>query len=296
MIDYLCIEAIIKPPLPFTFGQKEPFEWLGIDFVPRYNKEVFITSYSGNYGGLHITILPYNRIRVENSLHKFHKGNNYSDFSHSEICNAIDELYDKFNISAECWEIKKLEFGFNIQVPQAAKNYVPLFLSYKEKKFHKVMNSNTLFEVKCFLTEYTIKAYDKTMQVWKQDNIKTNIDILRLEVCYNRKRKLPKGITTLEDLKSQEGIKFLYEDFENIIKKVVIREEYSLNDSSSEERQLFFASLNPEFWEVEKALNKKEEKALKAKIKILRERYSRKEVKQFLLKSLRNKYIFLFCS
>ena len=296
MIDYLLVEAAVNVAAPCVFGQIEPFIWKGINFIPKYSKELFVIGYAGVYNGLRVTLLPCKKIRIENSLHKFYKHNNYSDFSSSEICKAVNIVCSKFSIAAEFWEIKKLELGFNIQTPQAASSYIPLFHSYKGVFFNKVMYGNKLHEMKCFLTEYAIKVYDKTEQLKRQEKLNIEKDILRIEICYNKKRKLPKEIETLADLKNSNKIKLLYEDFESMIKKIVFYEGYNLTGASFEDRCLLLASLNSDFWKVNKDLNKRKTKAYKEKLKVLREKYFKKELKQFLLKLLKDKYISLFCS
>ena len=146
------------------------------------------------------------------------------------------------------------------------------------------------------MTEYAIKVYDKTGQVESQEKIKILKKILRIEFCYNQKRKLPKGLVTLADLMNEDCIGLLYKNLEDGIKEIVFIEEFDLNNSTLEERILFFASLNSGFLEVEKKLNKEEIKTVKKKIKQLRERFFKKGFKSFLLKSLKEKYIALYCS
>jgi hypothetical protein len=173
---------------------------------------------------------------------------------------------------------------------------VPLFLSYKEKEFKEVMDKHRCYERKCFLSQYAIKAYDKKEQVKSQERINISDNLLRIEVCYNQKQKLPDEIVTLADLKNEDGIKALYKEFEDVINKIVFRDKCNLKASNREERILFFASFHPDFLKEEQELNKDEIKTIRLKIKQLRERFLKKEFKEFLLKELKDKYITLFCS
>jgi len=320
MIDFIRAEATLEDKtIPCQFGQTEPFKWLGIEFAPRYNNDAkqLVTQYTGLYMGLHISLLPdrkpfYNEmlfshkslsfktIRIGNSLHKFHKGNNYSNFGRSEITKAISNLCDKFDIEAKDWEIKKLEFGFNISVPEPAKNYIPLFLLCKKNEFQSIMTKNNCFEKKCFFSQYAIKAYDKNeLLKLEKERIALSTNILRIEMCYNQKEKLPKRVITLADLQSESGIRALHEDFNKTMNQIVFAEEYNfdnLKKATSEERNLFWASFQSDYLKVEEKVNNKELKATKAKIKQLRERLFKKDFKSFLLKALKTKWIELFCS
>jgi hypothetical protein len=103
----------------------------------------------------------------------------------------------------------------------------------------------------------------------------------------------------LADLQSEFGIKSLYDDFEKLINQIVFTDEYNndnLKIATLEELNLFLASLHPDFLKIGKKLNKEEEKATKTKIRQLRERFFKQEFKSFLLKSLKEKYIKLYCS
>ena len=209
-------------------------------------------------------------------------------------------LCEKFNIEASRWEILKLEFGFNIQTPLPAKTYVPLFLWCKKNIFQNVMYKNKCFERKSYFTEYAVKSYDKAEQLKQQrEKIIISENLLRIEKCYEQKRRLPLKVTTLADLQKESGIKSLYGDFEKTINQIVFAGEYNydeLNAATLEEQSLFFAALHPDFLKVEKKLNKKELREMKANIRQLRERFFKKEFKSFLLKSLKDKYIKLYCS
>lgn len=302
MIDFLRIEAAIRHTSSlYIFGQTKPFVWRGIRFVPQYDDDITIQSavrYTGFYAGLRIALY-FNKIRIENSLHKFYKENNHSDFSRKEINKAIKELCQKFDVEADNWEIIKLEFGFNVRTPLPAKTYVPLFLFCKKNMFQDVMWKNKCFERKCFFAEYAVKAYDKSEQFKLQERITIPENLLRIEVCYLQKRRLPEGVVTLADLQKADGIKSLYEDFEKIVNQIVFNDEYNyteLNIATLEEKNLFFASLHPDFLKVINKINHKEQKETKVKIRRLRERFFKKDFKRFLEKSLKDKYIELYCS
>ncbi|MEJ8590335.1 hypothetical protein JSO54_03685 [Riemerella anatipestifer] len=291
MIDFIVIVAPIEHFN--TFNSFNPFEWKGLKFYPKFKKGN-LKGFESEYKGLRV-ILYYNKIQISNSLHKFYKGNNYSDFTHSELTNAIQEICQIFEIKAKCWEIKKLEFGFNILTLKPAKEYIALFLEYKERKFEKMKHKQTDYGRKCFLYEYALKVYDKSLQCKAMDSMRISDKTLRVEFCYNQKRKLPKLIETLADLMDKDKFKELFRDLNEAFAKVIYNDEVDFTNSTNEERILFYASLNPDFIKVEEQINKTEAKAIRLKIKQLKERFFKKEFKKWFLKALSDKYIELYC-
>lgn len=291
MIDFIKIVAPINSIK--NFGDTKQFEWNSIIFSPKFRKN-YLIGFEGDYEGLRVVIYN-NQIEVCNSLHKFYKGNNYSDFHYSEIKEAINMLCNKFDIVAENWEIKKLEFGFNIITSKTASQYLRNFLEYKGREFEKMRDNQIVYGKKCFMSEYALKVYDKQTQTKIKDKILIPENILRVELCYNQKRKLPKSIHNLSDLLDKERIKELYKEFKEAFEKVIYDVEYDFANSTNEERTLFYASLNPDYLKVENSINKEEAMVKKRNIKQLRERFIKKDFKDKFINLLNNKYIDLYC-
>ncbi|MEC5395763.1 hypothetical protein [Bergeyella sp. RCAD1439] len=292
MVDYIKIMALTK--CLFNPNSFEPFKWRGLIFYPKFRNGKLI-GFESEYRGFRV-VLYYDRIELSNSIHKFFKGNNYSDFTYSELKCAIYEICKWFAIEPQYWEIKKMEFGFCIITPQPANQYLNVFFEYKLRQFEKMKHQLRDYGRKCFMYEYALKVYDKNLQVEITDNLNISDWRLRIEFCYNQKRKLPKTIRTLGDLLDNEKFKHLYKDLNEAFSKVVYNDEVDFSKSTNEERILFYASLNPDFIKVEEQLNKAETKIMKSKIKRLRERFLKKEFKKWFLKTLSDKYIELYCS
>lgn len=292
MVDYIVMVAPIEPL--YASNSFNPFERKGLKFYPKYKKGKLI-GFESEYKDLRV-ILYYDKIQLSNSLHKFYKGNNYSDFTHSELTKAIQEICQMFEIETEYWEIKKMEFGFNILTLKPAKEYIALFLEYKEREFEKMKHKLTDYGRKCFMYEYALKVYDKSLQCKAMDSVKISDKTLRVEFCYNQKRKLPKQIKTLADLMDKDKFKELFKDLNEAFTKVIYNDEVDFTNSTNEERILFYASLNPDFIKVEEQINKTEVKAIRLKIKQLKEKFFKKEFKKWFLKALSDKYIELYCS
>ena len=133
MVDFIVMVAPIEPF--YAFNSFNPFEWNGLKFYPKFKKGI-LKGFESEYNDLRV-FLYYDKIQLSNSLHKFYKGNNYSNFTHSELTKAIQDICQMFEIEAEYWEIKKMEFGFNISHAQAANENIALFLEYKKESLKK---------------------------------------------------------------------------------------------------------------------------------------------------------------
>jgi len=293
VIDFIVLLAKISQVIEVSLNSSLPFTWHGIIFNPVYRKGRIVW-YDGQYENLHLRLTEY-ELRISNSLHKFYKGNNYSDFNYSEIKSAITLICIRFNLIPKDVYVKKLEFGFNIIIDKPVKEYIECFHSFKHRDFDKMRHKTIEYGRKCFLNEYAIKCYDKKSQVSINDKIPLTENLMRIEMCYSNPRKLP-DIYTLQDLLDYNSIKRLFNLLIGVIKQTVFIAHYDFSNTSSQERELFYASLHHEFIKTEQRLNKERTKEIKRRIKLLSERICNNGVKRHLLKSLSDKYIDLLLS
>src|ERR1035437_9095705 len=114
---------------------RDVFIYYDLVFIPGYNTAGEIYKYTSTIRNLRITYFPASTIwYVENSLHKFIDGCNYTDFSLSKLKLAIEELSENLDLNILEARIKKIECGCNISVPDADAACMRLE-SYKGKQF-----------------------------------------------------------------------------------------------------------------------------------------------------------------
>lgn len=287
MIDFISITANASHISEAVWGELEPDDWEGIKFRPFYIKG-HLWAYKGEYRGLQL-VLHDRQLKITNSLHKFYKGNNYTDFSYSEIKAAISLLSGKFHISPADFNIKKLEFGLNIILEKYALHYINYFLSYKNKFFDKMRSSHKEYGRKCFLSEYDIKVYDKQLQVNLKDKIKIESSLLRFEVAYKQQRAMPK-IKTLADLESYEKLEALFLHFIGVIGKVVTTQNENFEATTASEREIYAAAKDPNYLIVEKKMRKDGAIELQRKIRLAREKILTGGLNDYFINALTNKY------
>lgn len=161
MIDFQFskVTRVPKDLLGECFISEEnstPFEWRGILFKPIYQNgnKLSVKKFEADIDGIRLSMRG-NELTVSNSLHKFQKRNNYSDFTHSELVESIDKLSNILGVNSNLFKLSKLEIGVNIET-----QYVDKVL--QNKSHYKLHRLHSLFwfrkfrlTIRLFLREST---------------------------------------------------------------------------------------------------------------------------------------------
>lgn len=289
MLDNLKIVASFDD---FDLLQKDNsgFIYFGkLRLVPVIDKRHFhITKHQTVIENLLFTITE-NEIIITNSLHKFIKGNNYSDFTFSELLYAIELIEDITGVNANVFIIKKMEFAINIETPQPAYQYLERFSSFKGKEFDKMRIGAFWYGIKYFFTEYNLKIYDKSELTKRIDKEKIDKNILRFEIQYNRIRKIP-IVNNLSELKDPEILKAIFKEFIETIENIKCSGDEDFSLITARERELYFAGSITRFWNVEKVLNRNTAKSKIAKYRDIQNRIVPKDLMNEFVKSITKKF------
>ena len=143
------------------------------------------------------------RLKIEGSLHKYRKGNNYSLFTYEEAKNVLHELSDIIGIPLNRFVVTSIELGLNIQLDKDVVNYLHTIKSYKSNRFipmTPLKGTSKLKGCKCVFSEYSIKFYDKTFEAIKKERTKREevpANLLRYEIRLSRKQLKSLGFTNV---------------------------------------------------------------------------------------------------
>lgn len=99
------------------------------------------------------------RLKIEGSLHKYRKGNNYSLFTYEEAKNVLIELSDTIGIPLNRFVVTSIELGLNIQLDKDVANYLHIICSYKSNRFipmTPLKGTSKLKGCKCVFSEYSL--------------------------------------------------------------------------------------------------------------------------------------------
>ena len=236
---------------------KQPFYWREILFKPVFGNgnDVFISKYTADIRGLRLG-LRENQLVISNSLHKFFKGNNYSDFTRSELIQSIDLLSDILGIKSTLIMPAIIEYGINEKISDID-NYLNSILNYKGKQIGVMRKKSSEYGRKLEMEQVYIKAYDKTKETWfhyKQRLTIDNSNLLRAEIGLIGKKQLS-FIPNLNALKNIDTLKILQKKLLYYFEFIELNESYNLNNISNRDLELLHAGQNPLFWKDYKKVN-----------------------------------------
>jgi len=253
MIDNFKVEDVENAhSIP---SRTKPFKLFDLNFYPRYNQEGKYAYHFATFENL-VAKITGGRFTLENSLHKFVHGNNYTDFTHSEIVIAIERIEDKFKISSKNLKLKRIEVAVNFEYEKQFHNS---FRLYGMNEFDKMRSGKTVYGKKHYGSEYNVKGYNKSVETKlhrKFDTLGNQIiapkNINRFELEYKKMRPLNSLLTTLADLKNKGALEKLGFMIMKCFDKMQLSKKYNYSIISPRERELVFAGYNSQFWEEEK--------------------------------------------
>lgn len=255
MFDRLQIKAQIGTPIVYKEMEYNFIKVGDLKLIEQRNSMNFdYVKYVRKYKNLNFTVIG-SELTISNSIHKFINGDNYSDFTYSNLIQFVFEIEELTKIPSDKLFIKKLDFSLNIEVEKKPYQYLPLFETYKNKEFDKMKSQSFWYGIKYIFNEFNVKIYDKNAETKRQNLINLPKNILRMEIEYKRKRIVPK-VGTLKELLIKDNIIFIYKDFIKRMSKIELKNDIKVaNFKNSRDREIFFAGKNPYFWQMEKALN-----------------------------------------
>jgi hypothetical protein len=204
---------------------KEPFEWYGLLWKPKFNKFGYPVAYYSELKNLNL-IIRGTELSIINSLQKFYMDNNYNSFSYSQVIEAFKKLNNLLPLNIYTASVKKIAIGTVIQ--EDCNQILNTWVSVSNKKALPMLSRNKRYGLKYFLTEYDIKGYNKTTEVKHHNNINLDKQHFRFEVEIKRvnnvnREKNKIGIYSVQDLinpiKYQKLGQLLINNYQKIKKK-----------------------------------------------------------------------------
>ena len=121
MIDNIRIRKQIDISNHVALGINEPFDRFNLTFYP-INKKGDVRGYKAELMNLMLTIKS-DTLTISNSLCKYYFGNNYQNFSHLQINQAVTKLENTLDISLRDAKLISFEFGVVLSVKETSKVY-----------------------------------------------------------------------------------------------------------------------------------------------------------------------------
>lgn len=246
MVDNITLMLETKAPPQLHKAKGQPFEYKGQLYCPRYRNGQ-LCSYEAQIKNLRLCLYP-EKVYLLNSLHKFYKGNNYSDFTKSELRATIEEISDITGIRWEQAEIKKLEYGCNI--PGNGAGISATLQAYKGKDYLPMAKNGKAYGKALDATKYTLKGYDKQYQVQQVDKLPLSTPLFRWEVVAKQGQYLQRILNTekltCKKVLNRESLNILGNDatikFEQSLKK----QSVNLHLLTAEQKKIIAVMHDPE--------------------------------------------------
>ncbi len=246
MIDNITLMLATKPPPQLHKAGGQPFEYKGQAYCPKYRNGQ-LCSYEAQIKNLRIYLYP-EKVYLLNSLHKFYKGNNYTDFYLSECRAAIEAVSDITGIRWKDATVKKIEYGCNVNLNP--ENVINSLQSYKAKDFQPMIKKGVRYGAACEFEQYRIKGYDKTFAVKHVEKMDLKTPIFRWEmqisnVKYFSRYKQPLPLSAGQ-LFTNNILSTMANDTVSIFNNSIKKQHMNLYKLSAEQKKIIAVMHNPE--------------------------------------------------
>lgn len=226
---------------------RAPFYWGNSLWLPTFNKYGDAVRYHTDINNLRVKLRGH-EIIIENSLQKFYMGNNYQDFTYSQVVEAFQKLNTVLPFTIRDANIVKLSTGVVIQ--EEAQPIFESWLEYKGKSPRIMTNRNTIYGAYFQATNYKIKGYDKTFEVKQHNQVSLNDNYFRFELeAYSRhftSRSQPIQTVTVQDLMNPSTFNALADNLFKVYQDIKKKPFFDYQKWSLKEIRLLATMANKE--------------------------------------------------
>jgi len=244
--------------IDWSEGLPPIFNYNGLQFNCILNSKGRIDKYKAidHLGLCHI--LKPGEYQIRNSLHKAYsklngKEGNHDYFGYRELYLILKHLSKLYQFDLDKAFIRKIEIGVNIQLDNPAMNYLKKLKSVQFTKeaenTRSSRSSSKIYGKKITLSEYIIKFYDKTYDVYTGNGrVKLPHQILRYELVFNKTRTIKKHASTLADLLIDESYIALTELLYRKFTELQFNGSYDLSRLKINQLEQYYAGRTPKYW------------------------------------------------
>ena len=164
MIDYISISTV-RQDVEYQYRQLHN----SISFIPtdESGEEYIFDIFTHPETGFKIKIKKWTNskeyyLEVKGSIHKFYKGNNYTDFSLFDLEKSIQSLCNWLDIPSNEWELHGFEFGVNLNIkPNTILNHIVNYNGYEIATIRYKQGGK---QKEVGLSLHSLKVYNKGKQ------------------------------------------------------------------------------------------------------------------------------------
>ena len=232
-------------PNEFLAGELKYIHWAGYKWRPIDNKKSNVIGYQTNLNNLNLKLYG-SELQIENSLQKFFMGNNYENFSFTQVLTAFEKLNKLLPIDIYKTQVKRIDVGAVIN--HNTEQEYNRWLEYKGKIPIAMIKRNTVYGKEFRQTNNKFKVYDKTFETKQTTDVKLQEALMRLELQGNNRyfnnRTNPIGLYTVADLIDPMKFKLLTTDFLNFYNDIRKKPNFDFSQWSTKEIRLYSYMVN----------------------------------------------------
>ncbi len=241
--------------LEWTNPMPKFYECKGLLFRPIWGSRENITKYTAkdDYGLLHV-ITP-KEYKIKNSIHKAYskaigKSGNWSGFSFADFIKIVNILSNRYKLDPAKINVRKLEIGLNVELNEPSMEYISLIKAFKFTKPSVDMRTtrNIFYGRKFFTTNYQLKVYDKTRQVFEKDRIEISSNMIRFEAVIKKVKLKDLGVFTLADLINYSKFSVLVDFLHEMFYGIAFERKYDVSTLTANELELYIAGAKRFYW------------------------------------------------
>lgn len=208
------------------------------------NETAEVKEKNAQYRSLRFRIFPTGLVLISGSLHKYWKGDNYSDFTYSDLVACIADLRDRFNIDPATARLENVEFGVNVSTLFDPFDFCDHVVAHKGMAFSNYRTDGGLeIGFEACRQQYHLKIYDKGRQYHLADRI------LRFEIAVKKMcllKDLP--VKYLADLERPEVLTGLGKFIDQTFQELIISDRVNHAKLSINQQKLYDLCRNPKSW------------------------------------------------
>lgn len=248
MYDTIISKGLVDNlPKVFLAGELKYIDWAGFEWCPMLSSKNNVKGYSTKLENLKLSLYG-SELYIENSLQKFYMGNNYQDFTFTQVLDAFNTLNSKLPIDIYKTILVRTDIG--VVVNHNTENECGRWLDYKGKLPVPMIKRNIIYGAQFRQTNSKFKAYNKTFETKHTANVKLQEQLMRVELQgnnrYYNKRSKPIGVYTIQDLINPIKFQLLATELLSFCATVKKKPNLNFSNWTTKELRLYACMINPD--------------------------------------------------
>lgn len=241
MYDTIKSKTVIDNlPKVFFANKLQNVDWAGFLWRPIQNKKANVIGFQSELQNIHLKLYG-SELQIENSLQKFFMGNNYQDFTFTQVLTALDTLNNHLPVDIYKTSLSRADVG--VVINHDTTQETDRWIDYKSTLPIPMIKGNVIYGKEIRKTNYKFKAYNKTFETKKTADIKLEEQLMRVELKgnyrYFNNRANPLGIYTVQDLINPIKYNLLANELLNFYESINKKTNLDFSDWSAKETRVY---------------------------------------------------------